>query len=79
MFPSCVAWMCLEACTFGKRFFLELWVWVWLWLWLLGCSGVFVLTLIVLRVIVVVVGGGVAPKPPRLVWNGVERMHQCSL
>ncbi len=31
-------------------------------------------------VVVVVVGGGVAPKPLRLVWDdGVERMHQCSL
>ncbi len=34
------------------------------------CSGVFVLTLTVLRVVVVVIGGGVAPKPPRLVWDG---------
>jgi hypothetical protein len=62
--------MCLEACTFGKCFFLELCACV--WVWLLGCSGVFVLTLTVLRVVVVVVGGGVAPKPPRLVWDGVE-------
>jgi hypothetical protein len=48
---------------------------------LLGCSGVFVLTLTVLRGVVVVVvgGGGIALKPSRLVLDNVERMHQCSL
>ena len=36
--------------------------------------------LTVVRVVVnVVVGGGVAPKPPWLVWYGVERMHRRSL
>ncbi len=41
--------------------------------------GGFVLTLTVLRVdVFVIFGGGVAPKPPRLVWNDIERMHQCS-
>ncbi len=37
-----------------------------------------VLTLTVLRVVVVVVvGGGIASKPLRLVLDGAERMHQC--
>ncbi len=43
---------------------------------LLGCSGVFVLTF--LLVVIVVVGGGVAPKPsPDGFWMYVERLHQC--
>jgi hypothetical protein len=41
-----------------------------------GCG---VLTLTVLRVVVVVVvGGDVAPKPPWLVSVGGKRTHQCS-
>ncbi len=41
------------------------------------CLVVVVLTLPGLRgvVVVVVVGGGFAPKPPRLVWDGVERLQ----
>jgi hypothetical protein len=35
------------------------------------------LTLSVSRLVVVIVVGGVAPKSPGVVWDGVERLHQC--